>query len=150
MKLVLRPATPDDSEFVFRVKEAALGEYIRRTWGWDERFQRDHHVREYDPEAITIISYLDADVGWLEVERRGDELFLAGIYVLPQHQGHGVGSALIMDIIKEASERQLPVTLQVLKVNPRAQALYEKFGFVVTGESKTHHSMKWNPTDSAV
>ncbi len=49
---------------------------------------------------------------------------------------------MIKDIIREASERQLPVTLQVLKVNPRAQALYEKLGFVVTGETKTHKLMK--------
>ena len=150
MQPVLRPATPDDSELVFRVKKAALGEYIRRTWGWDEKFQRDLHVKEYDPRAIKIISYLDTEVGWLEVDRRSDEFWLAGLYVLPGHQGHGVGSAVIMDIIKEASERQLPVTLEVLKVNPRAQALYEKLGFVMTGETKTHTSMKWSPTDSAV
>ncbi len=142
MQPVLRPATPDDSELVFRVKKAALGEYIRRTWGWDERFQRDVHVRGYDPGAIKIISCLDMEVGWLEVDRRSDEFHLAGIYLLPGHQGHGVGSAVIMDIIEEASERQLPVTLQVLKVNPRAQALYERLGFVVTGETRTHRLMK--------
>ena len=78
----------------------------------------------------------------MEVDRRSDEFHLAGIYLLPGHQGQGVGSAVIMDIIEEASKRQLPVTLQVLKVNPRAQALYEKLGFVVTGETKTHKLMK--------
>ena len=35
-----------------------------------------------------------------------------------------------------------PVTIGVLKVNPRAQALYEKLGFVVNGESETHNFMK--------
>ncbi|MGD2124088.1 MAG: GNAT family N-acetyltransferase, partial [Gemmatimonadota bacterium] len=126
MQPVLRQATPHDSEFVFQVKKAALGEYIRRIWGWDEKFQRDFHLKEYNPPAIRIISYLGEEVGWLELERRGDEFFLAGIYFLPEHQGRGFGSAVIGDIIKEASKRQLPVTLQVLKVNQRAQALYEK------------------------
>jgi len=118
---------------------------VRRTWGWDETFQRDLHAKEYDPGAIRIISYLDTEVGWLEVEKRTDALYLAGIYVLPEYQGDGVGSALIMEIMNEASERQLPVALQVLKVNPRAQALYEKLGFAVTGETETSYSMSWSP-----
>jgi GNAT superfamily N-acetyltransferase len=145
MRPLLRSATPDDSEFVFRVKKAALGEYVRRTWGWDETFQRDLHAKEYDPRAIRIISHLDTDVGWLEVERRSDELYLAGIYVLPEYQGGGVGSALIMEIMKEASDWHIPVALQVLKVNPRAQALYERLGFAVTGESETSYLMSWSP-----
>lgn len=41
--VTLRKATADDSEFVFLVKKAALGEYIEQTWGWDEDFQRRFH-----------------------------------------------------------------------------------------------------------
>lgn len=49
---------------------------------------------------------------------------------------------MIKDIIREATVRQLPVTLDVLKVNPRAQVLYEQLGFVVNGETETHNLMK--------
>jgi RimJ/RimL family protein N-acetyltransferase len=48
---------------------------------------------------------------------------------------------VIREIIREATETQLPVTLEVLKVNPRAQVLYEKLGFVLTGETETHNLM---------
>ena len=140
---ILESARLDDSEFVFRVKKAALGEYVRRTWGWDETFQRELHAREFDPSAIKIISHLGTKVGWLEVERRSQEFYLAGIYLLPEHQGDGLGSALIMEIMREASEQRVPVALQVLKVNPRAQALYEKLGFTVTGETETSYTMRW-------
>ncbi|MGI5160169.1 hypothetical protein [Microbispora sp. CA-102843] len=40
----LRPATPADSEFCFRLHKAALGEYVAAIWGWDERDQRGHHA----------------------------------------------------------------------------------------------------------
>jgi ribosomal protein S18 acetylase RimI-like enzyme len=142
MRPTIRPARPTDSEFVYQVKKAALGEYIEQTWGWDEVFQHDFHVREYDPTTTEIITWQGTDVGWMEVERGSDNLFLSGIYILPEYQSRGVGSALIGQIIREAKETQLPLMLQVLKVNPRARALYEKLGFVVTGESETHDLMR--------
>jgi ribosomal protein S18 acetylase RimI-like enzyme len=124
------------------VKKAALRQYIEQTWGWDEVFQRDFHVREYHPTTTDIITWQGTDVGWLEVERGNDSFFLSEIYILPEYQSRGVGSAIIGQIIREAKETQLPLRLEVLKVNPRAQALYEKLGFVVTGESETHNLMR--------
>jgi ribosomal protein S18 acetylase RimI-like enzyme len=142
MRPTLRPARPEDSEFVFQVKKAALGEYIEKTWGWDEAYQRDFHVRDYQPATTEIICWQGSDVGWLEVDRGSDNIRVTEIYVLPEYQSRGVGSAVIGQIIREATVTQLPVTLEVLKVNPRAQALYEKLGFVVTGETETHNLME--------
>jgi len=142
MRPSLRPARPDDSEFVFQVKKAALGEYVEKTWGWDEEFQRAFHGREYQPTTTEIICLQGTDVGWLEVERASDSIRLTGIYILPEYQSRGVGSTVIRRIIKEAMAKELPVQLEVLKVNPRAQVLYEKLGFVVTGETETHNLME--------
>jgi ribosomal protein S18 acetylase RimI-like enzyme len=142
MRPTLRLARPEDSEFVFQVKKAALGEYIEQTWGWDEGFQRDFHVKDYDPTTIGIICWQGTDVGWLEVDRGSDNFLLTGIYILPEYQSRGVGSAVIRQIIREAKETQLPLRLEVLKVNPRARVLYEKLGFVVTGETETHNLMR--------
>jgi ribosomal protein S18 acetylase RimI-like enzyme len=141
MRPTLRPARPEDSEFVFQVKKAALGSYIEQTWGWDEGFQRDLHVREYDPTTTEIISWRGTDVGWLEVDAGRDNIRLTGIYIVPEYQSRGVGSAVIREVVRGTTETQMPVTLEVLKVNPRAQVLYEKLGFVVTGETETHNLM---------
>ena len=37
-----------------------------------------------------------------------------------------------------------PVTLQVLRANPRARALYERLGFVATGETAEHVLLRWD------
>ncbi len=142
MRPSLRPARLEDSEFVFQVKKAALGEYIEKTWGWDEEFQRDFHVNEYEPTKVEIICWQDTDMGWMQVERGSDDIRLTAIYILPEYQSRGVGSTVIRQIIEEAAATHSPVTLEVLKVNPRAQQLYEKLGFVVTGETETHNLME--------
>jgi ribosomal protein S18 acetylase RimI-like enzyme len=50
---------------------------------------------------------------------------------------------LIRQVIREAGPS--PVTLQVLKTNPRARKLYERLGFHVTGRSGTHDFMRRDP-----
>lgn len=38
--LSLRPATPEDAEFLFQILKATVWEYVDQTWGWDEEWQR--------------------------------------------------------------------------------------------------------------
>jgi ribosomal protein S18 acetylase RimI-like enzyme len=63
------------------------------------------------------------------------------VEILPAFRGRGLGSAIVRDLLAEAHARSVPVTLQVLKENPRARGLYERLGFAVTGETDTKHLM---------
>jgi ribosomal protein S18 acetylase RimI-like enzyme len=45
-------------------------------------------------------------------------------------------------ILDDASLRQKPVVLQVLKVNTRGVIFYQRLGFTIVGESSTHFQMK--------
>ncbi len=72
----------------------------------------------------------------IAVEWSTVDAFLANIEILPDYQGRGLGAAIIHGIIAEADAHHLPVRLQVLKINP-ARRLYERLGFVITGETET-------------
>lgn len=66
----------------------------------------------------------------LERDRIDDQLLMDGIAVIPEARGLGVGTALLHAIVEEASNRELrSVRLDVIDSNPRARALYERFGF---------------------
>jgi len=56
-----------------------------------------------------------------------------------------LGAALVRGVTAVADVRGLPVRLQVLKINP-ARRLYERLGFVVTGETETHDLMARPPS----
>jgi ribosomal protein S18 acetylase RimI-like enzyme len=60
------------------------------------------------------------------------------IFILPAHQGLGIGTACMGQIIQEAENAQLPIQLRVQKVNPRAYSFFQKFGFKQAGETETH------------
>jgi ribosomal protein S18 acetylase RimI-like enzyme len=126
--IALRPAAPGDSEFCYRLHQAAMGGYITAIWGWDEQVQRDFHTRAFNPGRWQIITADRADIGMLDVEYRPGEIYLARIEIHPDYQGHGIGTRLISALIAEARRSGQDLVLDVLTVNHRAQALYQRLG----------------------
>jgi ribosomal protein S18 acetylase RimI-like enzyme len=64
----------------------------------------------------------------LDVEHRSGEIYLARIELHPDHQGHGIGTRLVSALIDEARQKNQDLVLDVLAVNQRAQALYQRLG----------------------
>jgi ribosomal protein S18 acetylase RimI-like enzyme len=126
--LALRPATAADSEFCFQLHKAAMGGYITATWGWDEQRQRDSHTRKFNPRRWQIITAAGTDIGMIDVEYRPAEIYLSRIEISPDRQGHGIGTRLVSALIDEARQNGQDLVLDVLAVNHRAQALYQRLG----------------------
>jgi GNAT superfamily N-acetyltransferase len=126
--ITLRPATHADSEFCFQLHKAAMGGYVTAIWGWDEQRQRGFHTRGFDPGRWQMITADGADIGMLDVEYRPAEIYLSRIEVHPGHQGRGIGTRLISALIDEAAQKGQDLVLDVLAVNTRAQALYQRLG----------------------
>jgi ribosomal protein S18 acetylase RimI-like enzyme len=125
----VRPASPGDSEFCWRLHRAAMGPYVARIWGWDDTVQRAFHERWFDATGVRIITCDGLDVGVLDVEDRPAEVFLARIEILPEHQGRGIGTRLLRQLVGDAAIRGRPVVLEVLTSNQRARFLYARLGF---------------------
>jgi GNAT superfamily N-acetyltransferase len=129
----LRPATPGDSEFCYQLHKAAMGEYVTAIWGWDEQIQRGFHARVFDAGHWQIVTADGADVGLLVVEHRPGEIYLARIEIDPRCQCRGIGTRLISALIAEAAHKGQDLALDVLAVNHRAQALYQRLGLAEAG-----------------
>ncbi|MBB3725769.1 GNAT family N-acetyltransferase [Nonomuraea dietziae] len=74
------------------------------------------------------------------MERRpaDGELVMDGIAVAPEHRGKGIGSLLLREIAAVAAEHSCRrIRLDVIDVNPRARALYERHGFIAVHTEKT-------------
>ena len=126
--VALRSATSADSEFCFQLHKAAMGGYITAIWGWDEQRQRDFHARSFNPGRWQIITADGTDIGMIDVEHRPAEIYLSRIEISPDHQGRGIGTRLIRALLDEARQNGQDLVLDVLTVNHRAQALYQRLG----------------------
>lgn len=143
----LRQATGDDFAFLYELHRTTIREAVEATWGWDEAFQRRRFREHFDPAGSQIIVVDGRDVGVLQVEAWGDELFLGLIEIALSHQGRGLGTRIIKDVMALAHAEKRPVFLHVLKTNPRARRLYERLGFVVDEEREERLVMRADPPE---
>ena len=141
-ELSFRKACASDTEFVFAVKKAAFREYVEQVWGWDDDYQRELHNRRFDSQDFHIIQFRGIDVGFLTTSSTPGTLKVNQLFILPEHQGRGIGSACMTCIVDNASLEMKSVALQVLKVNTRGITFYQRLGFSIVGESPTHFQME--------
>ncbi|KAK0622789.1 acyl-CoA N-acyltransferase [Immersiella caudata] len=142
---VLRPATDDDRDALYKIHRAAMYEVVKQTWGWDEDFQVALWDRDWDASEFRIVVVDGKVVGSMTVVQRPHEVRLSGFELNPEFQGRGIGSELIVGLQKEAVERGVPLALGVLLVNTRARALYERHGFKEYDRSEIKAEMRWEP-----
>ena len=109
---------------------------------WDEEEQRRLHQQRFERGDFRVINCAGTDVGIMAVNVAADCMKVNQLFLLPEHQGKGIGRRCMLLIMEEARQLGLPVRLRVLKVNPRAIAFYERLGFMHTGETDTHQLME--------
>jgi GNAT superfamily N-acetyltransferase len=141
----LRPANPKDAPLFYRVIDQTMREFIIITWGtWNEaRVQRESNEKSLDPKA-QIIQVADISVGVFVVERCPTHIQLEHIYLFPEYQRRGIGTALLNNLIAEASQLKIPVRLRVMAVNP-AKNFYARLGFFVAEATPEFFFMEKTP-----
>lgn len=142
--LTLRKAGPDDSEFAYGARKAAYREYVEQVKGWDDVEQRRLHEGRFRTQDFRVINLAGTDVGITAVVVSHECVKVNQMFVLPEHQGRGIGRRCMLLVMDEARRRDLPVRLRVMKVNPRARAFYERLGLTRIGETGTHDLMEWH------
>jgi ribosomal protein S18 acetylase RimI-like enzyme len=128
----LRQASVDDAPLLYDLIDRTMREFIVATWSaWSEsRVQAESREDISSPNA-QVISVGGVAVGVFIVERYPTHIQLDSLYLLPEYQRLGIGTALINSLVAEAGQNKIPIRLRVMAVNP-AKKFYEQFGFIVT------------------
>jgi ribosomal-protein-alanine N-acetyltransferase len=78
-------------------------------------------------------------VGYLVCSRYDTVWHIMNVAVDPDRRRHGIATALITALLREVSERDSQVTLEVRRSNTGAIALYERFGFRSAGLRRRYY-----------
>ena len=154
MEASLRPAQPEDREFLFKAYASTrLEELAPLGWGpaQQEAFlrmqfnaQQNWYATAYPKSQQQIVMLDEASIGQMIVNREAGAATLVDISLLPEHRGRGIGAALLRDLIEQCGKEGLLLRLQVLKTNPAAR-LYERLGFRKTGADDLYQQMEKLP-----
>ncbi|WP_188191408.1 ribosomal protein S18-alanine N-acetyltransferase [Nonomuraea sp. SYSU D8015] len=88
-----------------------------------------------------VVALVDDEiVGYAGLAAAADQADVQTIAVLQKHQGTGIGSAMLTELLAEAGRRGArEVFLEVRADNPRAQAVYRHFGFEEIGTRRRYY-----------
>ena len=146
-----RFATKDDYNFLYNLNENTMKEYYIETYGsWDEEVERNFFDESFNSIKYLIILIDGQDIGCLAVTRNNADIFINEIQILSQYQNKGIGKMILDSIINDSQRLKIPINLEVLKVNKRAQAFYDRIGFIKSGETDSHYIMRRDPTISFI
>lgn len=153
----LRPIKSDDKPFLYRLY-ASTREQELAIVDWSEaqkdaflRMQfnaQDQHYRQhYSAASFDLIVLDDEPIGRLYLARWPNEFRIVDIALLPQWRNQGIGSRILRDILQEAQEAGLPVSIHVECFNP-ALRLYYKLGFEKIADKGVYYLLKKAPESS--
>jgi len=84
----------------------------------------------------TVMEHGGKIIGFQMTTTNAYNAHLARLAVLPGEQGRGVGTALVMDMLSHFKPPFIrEITVNTQQDNPNSIKLYQKLGFVLTGES---------------
>ena len=101
---------------------------------------------EYPGADHYIVLFDEKPIGRYLVDRGIEEICCVDLALLPEYRSMGIGTSVLRSTFTEAARTNRVFVLHVLKSN-RAFELYLRLGCVVTGDSGTHYSMRWQPSD---
>ncbi len=123
-------ATKQDKPYLLRLRKLTMVTHLETAGLYlndeqhmarvEEAFAHSHLIKR-DSQVVGLIKYC----------RHPDGVEIMQLQIHPDFQGKGIGSKVLQQIFTENPHQ--PVRLTVLKANP-AFALYQRLGFVVTGE----------------
>jgi len=140
--LSTRRATDKDVAFVEDVFLRAMRTHITAARGfWDEAKERKQFREQLQLEHTWLIERSSVAVGFFMTVERGQDVELHTLCIAPEHQGQAIGTTVMRQILTDAHDQKRGVLLSVLKPNTAARSLYERLGFIVTGETAHHYRM---------
>jgi ribosomal protein S18 acetylase RimI-like enzyme len=101
------------------------------------------HYRAYFPHATHEMILAEGQpVGRLYVDRRGSEIRILDVTLLPDARGRGIGTHILLDLMKEAGHGNQSCSIYVGSFN-RSLGLFQRLGFVRMQESGESWLMEW-------
>ena len=152
--ITLRPIIPEDRDFLYLVYASTRAEELAPLrWNIDEKekflkmqFNAQHsfYQEQFKGAEFLLICLDNSPIGRFYVDRRGDEIRIVDIALLPEYRNTGIGTSLLKEILAEASQKGLPVRIHVEHFN-RALNLYKRLGFVITEKNGVYFLLEWTP-----
>jgi GNAT superfamily N-acetyltransferase len=135
--LEIRMVSAADFDELADIRIVAMQESLERVGRFDPDRARERLRASFDPNHTHWIVLGGQRVGFFATRLAGREIWLDHLYIRPEFQSRGIGSAILATIFEMADELERPLMVGALKES-RANEFYQKHGF------RFSHSSEWD------
>lgn len=128
----LRAAVDGDAQWIAELRGLVLRPDLERLGRFDPVRVRQRFLSAFDPVVTQVVLVSGQEAGAIAVRPDEGSLWIEHFYLRADCQGRGIGS-LVLRRQLGAGQGGRPFRLNVLQ-GSRAQALYERHGFVVESQ----------------
>jgi len=143
MDITTRPAQSEDREWLIELRASTMNVHLHASGIQVSNTEHEARV-DQDFDQIYIVSLNGNRVGMIKTIRTEQLWRLVQIQVQLSHQGLGIGTRLVTELLREADDAGIALELNVLKVNP-AQRLYQRLGFVTAADQGAALTLRYTP-----
>ena len=144
MEYRIRFATPNDHDLLYALKAESVRPYVEKIWGWDEDYQKKDFDGDFaHMDQFNVIEIDGRFVGFVQYYFEYPYFEVVEIHLLPEYRGNGIGSDILRYLQKVCIAQDRKIRIGCFKDNHRAKALYQKLGFMQTGETDTHYILEY-------
>lgn len=131
----LAPVVEDDFEELAALRIAAMRESLERVRRFDPVRARERLRSSFVPERTRFVVLARERVGFVATQDGPEGLQLDHLYIHPGFQSRGIGGAVLKQVLAEADERCVAVSVGALKESA-ANRFYQRHGFVLVSEGE--------------
>lgn len=135
MKVTFASTTHRDAEALVQIRIEAMRESLERIGRFDLRRARERFLSSFDPAFCRFILVDGVSVGFVLAKPTDDHLALEHLYIAPEHQGKGIGSAVLDSIVADADSRSIAVKVGALR-DSDSNRFYQRHGFLKIEETE--------------
>lgn len=152
LPVTLRPVNDDDREFLLRVYQISREIELAMT-PWDDAQKLAFAEHQLDAQTYTYrVRYPDATheiilfdgepAGRIYVDRGAQEISILDMTIIHEYRRKGMGTSLIRNLQKEASETNRSVSIYIEPFNP-SQKLFGELGFKIVPDEGVDLRFEW-------
>lgn len=146
MDFQFETGTQADADFIMALTETVMRGHFEKTWGgWDPAFQWNDLRTSFPDLEHRLVVCTGVRAGYVAIRRSETSIFVVKLYLLPAYQNHGIGAAIMRELMAEARAAGKPLQLYVLPVNEAAKRFYERLGLAVAGTPGDFILMEYPP-----
>jgi GNAT superfamily N-acetyltransferase len=143
--LQFRLATHEDAEALADLRVLAMKDSLMALGRFDPIRARERFLSGFEPGCTRQIFQNACLVGFWVLKPQEPVWLLDHLYVLPSHQGQGIGAQILAHLFTQADQAGKALRLGALK-GSRSNDFYFRHGFVKVGEGEWDIYCERQPT----